>query len=131
MGGPTEKCEGFIRGRLNLISFGVLLWCRRWMAYADDKLVLVPQHQLCIAFHRAITQQASCHTQVSSIHVVLCYVLAAGLGSNATVRGHTWRGDFVIVPFECFLSTVNYVLTKPPGGHINWRFLFSDGVRMV
>lgn len=67
----------------------------------------------------------------SSIHVVLRYVLAAGLGSNATVRGHTWRGDFVIVPFKCFLSTVNYALTKPPGGHINWRFLFSDGVRMV
>lgn len=50
---------------LNFISFAVLPQWGRWMAYADDKHVLLPQHQLRCAFHFAVAEQASCLTQVS------------------------------------------------------------------
>lgn len=73
----TMKSELFIHSCLNFILFGVLLWCRRWMVYADDKL----QPNINWALHTIVWSHSKLPVtpRFPSFTCSPCYALAAGL----------------------------------------------------
>lgn len=90
------------------------------MVSTDGKLVLAPRHHLCTEFHRTIVQEASCHTRVSSIQQA-----CAGM-----LQCKDKVGEAISLSYRTkVFFPVTELLTKPPGGHITWRFLAGDDVR--